>query len=70
VLSTLVVYTGGGLVRELYRGFVRTSPLGRDDNPSALMGMSHSPTPDAVIVVDTSYRPISRFILAPASVHG
>jgi ubiquitin-protein ligase E3 C len=28
VLSTLVVYTGGGLVRELYRGFVRASPLG------------------------------------------
>jgi ubiquitin-protein ligase E3 C len=38
VLSTLVVYTGGGLVRELYRGFVRASPLGRDDNPGALMG--------------------------------
>jgi ubiquitin-protein ligase E3 C len=39
VLSTLVVYTGGGLVRELYRGFVRASPMGRDDNPGSLMGM-------------------------------
>ena len=39
ILSTLVVYTGGGLVRELYRGSVRASPLGRDDNPGSLMGM-------------------------------
>jgi ubiquitin-protein ligase E3 C len=38
VLSALVVYTGGGLVRSLYRGFVRGSMLGRDDSPAALMG--------------------------------
>jgi hypothetical protein len=28
VLSALVVYTGGGLVRELWRGFVRGAVLG------------------------------------------
>lgn len=38
VLSTVLVYTGGGLVRELYRGYVRGSPLGKDDNAIALMG--------------------------------
>lgn len=38
VLSTVLVYTGGGLLRELYRGYVRGSPIGRDDNPGALMG--------------------------------
>lgn len=32
VLGTMVVYSRGGLVRELYRGHVRGSPLGRDDN--------------------------------------
>ena len=36
--STVVAHTGGGLVRELYRGWVRASPLGRDDSPSELMG--------------------------------
>ena len=30
-MSTLVVYTGRGLVRELCRGFVRALSLGRDD---------------------------------------
>ncbi|KAI0260666.1 HECT-domain-containing protein [Gloeopeniophorella convolvens] len=35
VLSTIVVSTGGGLVRELYRGYVRGSPLGHEDNPAA-----------------------------------
>lgn len=39
-LSTVLVYTGGGLVRELYRVYVRGSPIGRDDSSGALMGES------------------------------
>lgn len=39
MLSTVVAHTGGGLVRELYRGYVRTSPLGRDESSCELMGM-------------------------------
>ncbi|KAH8977914.1 HECT-domain-containing protein [Lactarius hatsudake] len=38
VLSTVVVSTGGGLVRELYRGYVRSSPLGGDDSFATLLG--------------------------------
>jgi hypothetical protein len=38
VLSTVVVSTNGGLVRELYRGYVRGSPLGGDDSLATLQG--------------------------------
>jgi ubiquitin-protein ligase E3 C len=38
VLSTVVVSTSGGLVRELYRGYVRGSPLGGDDSVATLLG--------------------------------
>jgi len=39
MLSTLLACPGSDLVRELYTSFVRASPLGRDYNPEALMGM-------------------------------
>lgn len=39
VLSTVVVSTSGGLVRELYRSYVRGSPLGGDDSVATLLGM-------------------------------
>ena len=39
VLTTLLLYGGGGIVREIYREFVRATPLGRDENLSSLMGM-------------------------------
>jgi ubiquitin-protein ligase E3 C len=39
ILGAVVVYAGGGLVRELFRVYVRNSPLGRDDHPGALMGI-------------------------------
>ena len=39
VLTTLLLYGGGGLVREIYREYVRTTPLGRDENLSSLTGM-------------------------------
>lgn len=41
VVSTVAAWRGGGLVRELYRDFVRRSPLGLNDqlnNAAALMG--------------------------------
>jgi ubiquitin-protein ligase E3 C len=34
VLTSIIV-TGPGIFRELYRGYVRSSPLGKDDNPAA-----------------------------------
>ena len=40
ILSTVVVSTGGGLVRELYRGYVRSSPLGKAVSLPMLLGMS------------------------------
>ncbi|KAG2082638.1 HECT-domain-containing protein [Suillus cothurnatus] len=40
ILSTLLLYGGGGLVREIYRDYVRNSPLGRDENMSSLMDPS------------------------------
>ena len=39
VLSTVVVSTGGGFVRELYRGYVRSSPLGKEVGLTTLLGM-------------------------------
>ncbi|KAG8214281.1 HECT-domain-containing protein [Butyriboletus roseoflavus] len=40
VLTTLLLYGGGGLVREIYREYVRATPLGRDENLSSLMDPS------------------------------
>lgn len=42
VLSTVVVCTGGGLVRQLYREYVRTSPLGRDENSGIIMDPNYA----------------------------
>lgn len=42
VLSTAVVSTGGGFVRELYRSYVRSSPLGKEVSLITLLGMSSS----------------------------
>lgn len=39
VLTILLSYGGGGLVREIYREYVRATPLGRDENLSSLMGV-------------------------------
>ncbi|KAI9456329.1 HECT-domain-containing protein [Boletus coccyginus] len=43
VLTTLLLYGGGGLVREIYREYVRTTALGRDENLSSLMDPSLAP---------------------------
>ncbi|KAG1858820.1 HECT-domain-containing protein [Suillus subluteus] len=40
ILSTLLLYGGGGLVREIYRDYVRNSPLGKDENMTSLMDPS------------------------------
>ncbi|KAH9948904.1 HECT-domain-containing protein [Amylocystis lapponica] len=36
VLSSVVAYNAGGLVREIYRGYVRGAGLGKDDNAASL----------------------------------
>ena len=40
ILATVLALTGGGLVREIYRDSVRRSPLGKEENSSALLGTS------------------------------
>ncbi|KAG0694768.1 HECT-domain-containing protein [Suillus ampliporus] len=40
ILTTLLLYGGGGLVREIYRDYVRSSPLGKDENMASLMDPS------------------------------
>jgi ubiquitin-protein ligase E3 C len=40
VLGTIVVSSGGGLIRELYRGYVRGSPLGKEVGLDSLLGTS------------------------------
>ncbi|KAI9509462.1 HECT-domain-containing protein [Russula earlei] len=44
VLSTIVVSTGGGFVRELYRGYVRSSPVGKEVSLTALMDSANADT--------------------------
>ena len=41
VLGALLLYGGGGLVREIFREQVRVTPLGRTDNMVTLMGTSN-----------------------------
>ncbi|KAI0074242.1 HECT-domain-containing protein [Panus rudis PR-1116 ss-1] len=42
ILGAVIVYGGGGLVRELYREYVRPSPLGKDVNHTALIDPAHA----------------------------
>ncbi|KAI1794750.1 HECT-domain-containing protein [Ganoderma leucocontextum] len=37
VLSTIVAYNRGSLVKEIYRAYVRSSPLGRDDSQADIL---------------------------------
>ncbi|KAF8655373.1 hypothetical protein AX16_003070 [Volvariella volvacea WC 439] len=37
VLSTVLINSKGGIVRELYRVYVRASPMGKDEHPGAIM---------------------------------
>ncbi|KIK27397.1 hypothetical protein PISMIDRAFT_93249 [Pisolithus microcarpus 441] len=41
VLGTLLLYGGGGLVREIYRDQVRPTPLGRDENIDTIKGTNN-----------------------------
>ena len=65
VLSTVVVSTSGGLVRELYRGYVRSSPLGGDDSVSTLLGTTFNLASDSTSCLMTSRRPGPCKYLAP-----
>ncbi|KAI0357322.1 HECT-domain-containing protein [Trametes cingulata] len=42
VLTTFMAYNRGGLVREIYRGYVRRSPLGRDDSFTEITKPDHA----------------------------
>ncbi|KAK0207871.1 HECT-domain-containing protein [Desarmillaria ectypa] len=42
VLTAVLTSTGTGFLRELYRGHVRSSPIGKDDNPGAVMDPAHA----------------------------
>lgn len=42
ILGTVVAFNGGGLVREIYRQYVRSSPLGREDTLNSLTSASLS----------------------------
>ncbi|KAI0926648.1 hypothetical protein AcV5_007383 [Taiwanofungus camphoratus] len=44
VLSTVAAFNGGGIVRELYRLYVRNSPLGRDERSGAVMDPENAET--------------------------
>lgn len=53
VLGAVVVFGRGGLVRELYRGFVRGTQLGQNITPSALMDSAHATQwPPLLLLVD------------------
>ena len=53
IVSTVVAWNGGGLVRELYRGYVRSSPLGKSTNPATLTDPSYAPHwPPLLFLVD------------------
>ncbi|EJF56635.1 HECT-domain-containing protein [Dichomitus squalens LYAD-421 SS1] len=43
VLSAIVMYNRGSLVKEIYRTFVRSSPLGRDDAQSEISNPKNAP---------------------------
>jgi len=59
VLSTLILYGGGGLVREIFRDQVRATPLGRNENMAALMGTINLTLrcPANTYVSDPSFQP-------------
>lgn len=40
ISNVMITFSGGGMIRELYKGHVRTSPLGRTDEPKVLIGMT------------------------------
>ncbi|KAI5118810.1 hypothetical protein M0805_005152 [Coniferiporia weirii] len=42
VLTSVLAGSGSGLVRELYRSYVRSAPLGKDDDPHTLAKPEHS----------------------------
>ncbi|CCM05435.1 uncharacterized protein FIBRA_07654 [Fibroporia radiculosa] len=53
VLGTAVAFNGGGLVREIYRLYVRSSPLGRDDESNGLTSSDRADAwPPLLFLVD------------------
>ncbi|GBE82990.1 HECT-domain-containing protein [Sparassis latifolia] len=53
VLSTVFAYNGGGLVREIYRSYVRGSPLGREDDAGSMTNTGNASLwPPLLFLVD------------------
>ncbi|KAH9920431.1 uncharacterized protein B0H18DRAFT_1191801 [Fomitopsis serialis] len=53
VLGTVVAFNGGGLVREIYRLYVRSSPLGREDTLTSLTDPEYAAAwPPLLFLVD------------------
>ncbi|KAI0039666.1 HECT-domain-containing protein [Auriscalpium vulgare] len=53
VLSHIVVSNGGGIARELYKGYVRSSGLGSDDSPTGLTDPARAKSwPTLLFLVD------------------
>ncbi|PCH39963.1 HECT-domain-containing protein [Wolfiporia cocos MD-104 SS10] len=53
VLTALVAYNGGGIIRELYRLYIRSSPLGQDDQLSPLTAPSNKAAwPPMLLLID------------------
>lgn len=53
VLTAVLTSTGTGFLRELYRGRVRSLPIGKDENPGAVMDPAHAGAwPSLLLLVD------------------
>ncbi|KAI0311311.1 HECT-domain-containing protein [Amylostereum chailletii] len=55
VLTTVTTSTRAGFMREMYRVYVRSSPLGRDDDLEAILDPDHAPHWPPLIVLSDLY---------------
>jgi ubiquitin-protein ligase E3 C len=60
VLSTMIMSTGGGFVRELYRLYVRSSPLGKEVGLATLLGTPLAFYPTAYSLLTSWQTPRTR----------
>lgn len=55
LLAAVLVNSSSGLLRELYRGYVRSSPIGKDVEPRTLLDQSHVATWTPIIFLVDLY---------------
>jgi len=65
VLIAVLVHSGGSLVRELYRNYVRSSPIGSDDGTVALMGTIRIFLTRTILLMQTQI-PLMRLLGRPS----